>query len=549
MGDVVYWVAFVGLAEIPWVIFDGVCVDAPSVHEGPFNHLDINQGDILVTHWKPVRALSLLLLALWSCGELPAYAQSLSPADTPAPVDPPTLCIDYGNNITDAMGVAVGPEGETYVTGARRVPDQPGTAIATVKYTRDGKLAWSQSYQDPFACFDHGDDLTTDRHGNVYVTGTTVLSGPSPSNGRTVAETAYVTIKYDRDGHRKWLARYQGDARKTDQAKVVAVNDEGDVYVTGVSQGETHPEIATVKYDGHSGRKLWAVRYGVAFGATVSRGGAVLDGHGHLYIAGTVCSQQAADGLCSDYQYEVLKYDAFGRLLWSAAYENGAGYASQASKIAVDRAGNIYVTGTSCSTPYVVSDNNGAIQAGCTEADYATIKLRPDGERVWVARYHGAASGNYAPGALAVGECEDVYVTGSGAMADQGFHVLKYDREGHEVWATVFRGDQYGSPSAIAVDRYGHAYIAGLTTLLSSAYFTVVAYGNNGDVLWDQEVQGADTTRDWVATAVVAEREGLLHATGGTLDVPIAFGGATQSWYLTRTYEADTGELVWSKEF
>jgi len=105
-------------------------------------------------------------------------------------------------------------------------------------------LAWSRSYQDPFACFDHGDDLTTDRHGNVYVTGTTVLSGPSPSNGRTVAETAYVTIKYDRDGHRKWLARYQGDARKTDQAKVVAVNDEGDVYVTGVSQGETHPEIA-----------------------------------------------------------------------------------------------------------------------------------------------------------------------------------------------------------------------------------------------------------------------------------------------------------------
>jgi outer membrane protein assembly factor BamB len=91
-------------------------------------------------------------------------------------------------------------------------------------------------------------------------------------------------------------------------------------------------------------------------------------------------------------------------------------------------------------------------------------------------------------------------------MADQGFHVVRYDREGHEVWATVFKSIPYGSP-------------------------------------------GAETTRDWDATAVVVDREGLPHATGGTLDVPIDFGGATQSWYLTGAYDADTGEPVWSQEF
>ncbi len=47
------------------------------------------------------------------------------------------------------------------------------------------------------------------------------------------------------------------------------------------------------------------------------------------------------------YDYATVKYDADGSQLWTAFYNDPAGYSDAAAALAVDNLGNIYVAGTS----------------------------------------------------------------------------------------------------------------------------------------------------------------------------------------------------------
>lgn len=62
--------------------------------------------------------------------------------------------------------------------------------------------------------------------GNVYVTGES-----QGDNG----DLDYATIAYDSDGNQLWVARYDGPANGDDSAVAVALDSSGDVYVTGSS--------------------------------------------------------------------------------------------------------------------------------------------------------------------------------------------------------------------------------------------------------------------------------------------------------------------------
>src|SRR5205085_1720751 len=79
----------------------------------------------------------------------------------------------------------------------------------------------------------------------------------------------YLTLKYDPQGKEIWHVRYNGTDNNMDQARSIALDNEGNVYVTGDSNngkgnGETKLsglDIATIKYDGQTGREIWKQRY------------------------------------------------------------------------------------------------------------------------------------------------------------------------------------------------------------------------------------------------------------------------------------------------
>src|SRR3972149_4440123 len=95
--------------------------------------------------------------------------------------------------------------------------------------------AFSQVTQDWVTRFngtgnnmDIANAIVVDGSGNVYVTGHSIGSGTSYD---------YVKIKYNTDGVWQWGQAYNGPGDGDDEAKSIAVDGAGNVYVTGQSFG------------------------------------------------------------------------------------------------------------------------------------------------------------------------------------------------------------------------------------------------------------------------------------------------------------------------
>jgi hypothetical protein len=143
----------------------------------------------------------------------------------------------YGNEGagTDvAVGMVVDASANTYVTGTSRGLG-PFTDIATIKYDPDGKVLWTKRYNGTGQGNDEASGIAVDNAGNVYVTGWSYVPGSSYD---------YATVKYAPDGNLLWEMRYNGPMNGSDYAHAIAVDDNGNVYVTGTSDGC----FLTIKY-------------------------------------------------------------------------------------------------------------------------------------------------------------------------------------------------------------------------------------------------------------------------------------------------------------
>src|SRR5262249_2079661 len=144
----------------------------------------------------------------------------------------------------------------------------------------------------------------------------------------------YATVKYDSDGNQLWAAHYDGLGLGSNYAVAIAVDLYGNVYVTGVSDSG-YFDYATVKYDSN-GNQLWEARYhhsapGVNFVRAMA-----LDAAGNVYVTGD-----------SNSDYATVKYDSDGNQLWVARYHFADQRYNSATGVSVDAAGSVYVTGRS----------------------------------------------------------------------------------------------------------------------------------------------------------------------------------------------------------
>ena len=289
--------------------------------------------------------------------------------------------------------------------------------------------AWTANYNGPGNNIDEAHAITVDGTGNVYVTGRSYGNGIGFD---------YATIKYNSAGQQQWLARYtgfQGDG--DDEARAIAVDESGNVYVTGRSAGiSTGLDYATIKYNS-AGQQQWVARYNgpATENFTDDAHAIAIDASGNVYVTG----ESYGD---SDYDYATIKYNAAGQEQWVARYNGPGNQGDAAYAMAIDGSGNVYVTGVS-------------IGSG-TDADYATIKYNSSGQEQWVARYNGPANGPDYGQAIAVDNAGNIYVTGwsRGAGTDFDYATIKYDSAGQQQWAARYHGPGTGldQANAIAVD-------------------------------------------------------------------------------------------------
>jgi hypothetical protein len=116
----------------------------------------------------------------------------------------------------------------------------PNTSYATVKYETNGAPLWTNYYPLAPAGFGAATSVGIDSANNIYVTG----YSPGTNSGNDI-----VTIKYDPNGNQVWLQRYNGPGNGNDAGNAIAVEKNGNVYVTGyetLAGGGTG--IVTIKY-------------------------------------------------------------------------------------------------------------------------------------------------------------------------------------------------------------------------------------------------------------------------------------------------------------
>jgi hypothetical protein len=377
-----------------------------------------------------------------------------------------------GNDYDWAWAIAVDGSGNVYVTGGR-VGSGTDYDFATIKYYPDGDTAWVRRYNGPGNSLDQAYAIAVDDSGNVYVTGYSFGSG-------TYGD--YATIKYYPEGDTAWVRRYNGPDNSGDQARAIAVDGSGNVYVTGPSYGSvTNYDYATIKYF-PNGDTAWVRRYNRPWNGYDWAEAIAVDGSGNVYVTG-----YSSSGSRAGYDYTTIKYYPDGDTAWMRRYDGGTDH-DWAYAIAVDGSGNVYVTGASW----------GWWGSGISR-DYATVKYYPDGDTAWVRRYNGPDNLDDYAYAIAVDDSSNVYVTGEspGSGTGDDYTTIKYYPNGDTAWLRRYDGPGtvWDGALAIAVDGSGNVYVTGKSWGSGTYYdYATIKYVQFlcGDVNKDGVVNSAD---------------------------------------------------------
>jgi hypothetical protein len=295
--------------------------------------------------------------------------------------------VHYAGTIAGPAGpsaIAVDGSGNIYVTG-----NMTGLTFSndwvTIKYNSNGVQQWLQSYNDSYNLDDAPSDMAIDYSGNIYITGYASLSNSSRE---------YETIKYSPSGVQQWRAIYVNLVFGDDYGGSIAVDGNGNSYVTGDSKGsDSYFHVATVKYNS-SGVQQWVQRYNGG-GNGDDNGNKVVFKNGFVYVGGT------SQGVGTGKDFLAIKYNLSGSQLWSSTYNGPVSGRDESYCLAVDDYGDVYVAGQSKGVD------------GITHM--TTVRYNPNGTQQWVQRYNSGQCSGYvdeAATSIAIGPTGGVLVTG-----------------------------------------------------------------------------------------------------------------------------------------
>ena len=291
-----------------------------------------------------------------------------------------------------------------------------------------------------------------------------------------------------------------------------------------------------------------------------SGSGIAVDSSGNAYITGTTESADfptqspISASLAGRTDAFVAKVNPSGSALVYCTYLGG-NQTDQGTAIAVDSAGDAYVTGSTSSGDFPAT--SGVLQPTLAggQTDAFVAKLNPAGDTLTYATYLGGTGTDVANG-IALDASGNAYVAGNttstdfptaspvqaanAGQADAFLSKIKPDGSGL-VYSTYLGGSGGDSGQGVAVDSSGNAYVAGFTlstdfptaspsqaTNAGSADAFVAKYNTGGTALvYSTYLGGAGLDR---AFSIAVDGSGNAYVAGDTNSAPFpTTSGAVQT--------------------
>lgn len=377
----------------------------------------------------------------------------------------------FGALIYDERGVAIDSvRNVLYSTG----PECLGSASCSTNYrvvrrdlTTGNVLTngnWGNAVFDSSKA-DHAQAVAVDLQGNVYVTGYTYNTPGVVTNNYD-----YRTVKFDPNGnlvHGPWdNAIFSGPvASEEDRAYDIAVDPTGTyVYVTGMSWNGSNFDFATIRYD-TAGACITANNcIAVRYDSNKGRSAEEAPTKISIDASGNVYIAGTSYHPSTNSDYRVVKYTSALVQTWASAQFNGGSIDLVGDVVVDSSSGNIYVTGASWNT----SQNT---------YDFATVKFNASGvlDSSWTKTFSSPGANHDWGRGIALDSRGDVYVVGyieGGGIAGVDYRTIKYAASSvgnQEMWNKPYNGGNFDFAQAIAVDASFNVYVTGSPSIVKYA--------------------------------------------------------------------------------
>jgi hypothetical protein len=342
---------------------------------------------------------------------------------------------------------------------------------------------------------DFGRAIAVDAAGNVYVTGNTYSSnfltaaGPDTTHN---GDTDTFVAKFNSSGTALVYSGFLGGS-SSDLGYGIAVDTAGNAYVTGETASANFPTSAGPDTTHNGGWDAFVAKVNSAGTALVYSGflggtftdsgyGIAVDATGNAYVTGAAgFSFPTATGPNTTHNGTidafVAKVNSAGTALVYSGFLGGIPFDS-GHKIAVDAAGNAYVTGYTDSTNFPTTAGSfDTTYNGNTDAFVA--KVNSTGTALVYSSFLGGAVNDIGWG-IAVDPAGNAYVTGSTSsdsfptvVGPNTFHqslgiadafIAKVNPSGTAlVYSGLLGGSLIDHGYGIALDAAGNAYVTGHT--------------------------------------------------------------------------------------
>ena len=268
---------------------------------------------------------------------------------------------------------------------------------------------------------------------------------------------------------------------------------------------------------------------------------------------------------------------------WLWAKSSGGGTYGEAWASALDRSGNLCVTGFFAGDSTITFDTivlpvNTHVP---NEYNFYIAKYSPSGNTIWVKTAVNRDTGAVAGLGIATDVDNNIYATGyyagdsvyfdnillpSVGLNESAFFIVKYDSAGNAIWVRTAIGGGYCQGTAITADASGNVAVTGYYTAISVQFgpFTlldpnggpnsfsifIAGYDASGNIKWAKTPTTPDFG-DGQGWAIAADGNGNFFTTGWyahstiTFDTSTLYDNGFQDIYLVK-YDS-LGNALWAK--